>query len=116
MIHIYSLHGNINYSFDSRNPNLYILNILYSTAFDRIAYIQFYDDIKQAGYYKKITEALKHSNEIVLFGPTKAKNELMNLLTADHHFANKKIEVKQTDKMTENQQKAFVKEHFHAHK
>jgi hypothetical protein len=71
---------------------------------------------EQAGYYKKITEAIKEYTGIVLFGPTKAKNELMNLLSADHHFVNAKIEVKQADKMSENQEKAFVKEYFYPHK
>lgn len=31
--------GNINYQFESKSSNHYTLNILYSTAFDRIAYI-----------------------------------------------------------------------------
>lgn len=44
--------GNINYQFESKSSNHYTLNILYSTAFDRIAYIQIYDDIKQAGNYR----------------------------------------------------------------
>jgi stalled ribosome rescue protein Dom34 len=68
---------------------------------------------QQSSYYKKITEVLKDYNEIVLFGPTTAKNELLNLLKADHHFENKKIEVRQTDKMTENQQHEFVRNYFH---
>lgn len=44
--------GNINYQFESKSPNHHTLNILYSTAFDRVAYIQIYDDIKQAGNYR----------------------------------------------------------------
>ena len=35
-----------------------------------------------------------------------------NVLRTDHRFAKIKIEMKQTDKMTENQQHAFVKEYF----
>ena len=66
----------------------------------------------QAKYYKNIAEAVKNHNEILLFGPTTAKEELSNLLKADHHFANVKIDVKHADKMTENQQHAFVKGHF----
>ena len=67
---------------------------------------------QQAGYYKKITDAIKGCEKVLLFGPTTAKNELLNLLKVDHHFANIKMEVKQADKMTENQQHAFVKNHF----
>lgn len=67
---------------------------------------------KQADYYKKIGDIIKDCNEVVLFGPTTAKNELLNLLKEDHHFENVKIDVIQTDKMTENQQHAFVKNYF----
>ena len=66
----------------------------------------------QSNYYKKISDAVLGHNEILLFGPTTAKEELSNLLKTDHHFANVKISVKHADKMTENQQKAFVKEYF----
>ena len=69
---------------------------------------------QQASYYKKIGDAVKDCEEVVLFGPTNAKNELHNLLQADYNFKNIKIEVKQADKMTENQQHAFVKHHFNS--
>ncbi len=67
---------------------------------------------KHLEYYKKIGETIKHYGEVLLFGPTDAKLELCNLLKADHQFANIKIETKPADKMTENQQHAFVKEYF----
>ncbi len=67
---------------------------------------------QQAAYYKKLGEVIKNYSGVILFGPTDAKVELFNILKADHHFANIKIEVKQTNKMTENQQHAFVKEYF----
>ena len=67
----------------------------------------------QSGYYKKITEAIKGYEAVLLFGPTTAKYELLNLLKSDHQFEKVKINVKHADKMTENQQKAFVKDHFH---
>ncbi|MBK7309926.1 MAG: hypothetical protein KBG47_02450 [Bacteroidia bacterium] len=66
----------------------------------------------QTKYYKTIADAIKGHNEVLLFGPTKAKEELSNILKADHHFSNVKIEVMHADKMTENQQHAFVKKHF----
>ena len=66
----------------------------------------------QAEYYKKLGEVIKNYDEIIIFGPTDAKKELFNHLKEDHLFADKKINVKQTDKMTDNQQHAFVRQHF----
>lgn len=67
---------------------------------------------QQRDYYKKLGETIRNYGEVVLFGPTDAKVELFNILKKDHLFSNVKIEIKQTDKMTENQQHAFVKDHF----
>ena len=67
---------------------------------------------QQSEYYKKLGEIIKNYEAVILFGPTDAKVELLNTLKADHHFEKIKIEIKQTDKMTENQQHAFVREHF----
>ena len=67
---------------------------------------------QQAEYYKNLGEVIKNYDEVILFGPTAAKVELLNLLRADHNFSKIKIEIKQADKMTENQQHAFVIEHF----
>ena len=67
---------------------------------------------EQADYYKKLGEVIKNYDHVILFGPTDAKVELFNLLKANHLFEKIKIEVEQADKMTENQQHAFVKKHF----
>ena len=67
---------------------------------------------EEAAYYKKLGAVIEHYDDVLLFGPTDAKTELFNILRADHHFEAIKIEVKQTDKMTENQQHAFVKAYF----
>ena len=67
---------------------------------------------QQGEYYKKLGDTIRNYGEVVLFGPTDAKVELYNILKKDHLFSSVKIEIKQTDKMTENQQHAFVKEHF----
>ena len=67
---------------------------------------------EQKSFYKQLEAAIKNCTEVILFGPTDAKTELYNLLKADHHFDNIKIEVADADKMTENQQHAFVKKHF----
>lgn len=44
--------GNIAYNFETKDENHYPFVFLYSTAFDRIGYIQFYDDIKQTMNYR----------------------------------------------------------------
>jgi len=70
---------------------------------------------QQADYYKRLGEVIKNYDEVLLLGPTHAKAELVNILKEDHHFDKIKIEVRQADKMTENQLHAFVKEHFSKH-
>jgi hypothetical protein len=70
------------------------------------------EEKQQAKYYKKLIDVVKKYNEVVLFGPTNAKEELFNVLTADNRFEDVKIQVKQTDKMTARQQNAFVIKFF----
>jgi stalled ribosome rescue protein Dom34 len=67
---------------------------------------------RQSDFYKRLGETIRNYESIVLFGPTNAKVELYNILREDQRFENIKIEVKSADKMTENQQHAFVKEYF----
>jgi hypothetical protein len=67
---------------------------------------------EQGDFYKRLGDVIKHYDAVLLFGPTEAKAELFNLLKEDHHFDNIKIEVQNTDKMTENQEHAFVKAYF----
>jgi len=70
---------------------------------------------RQSDFYKKLLTEIKSYNRVLLFGPTDAKVELHNLIKADNHFTNTQVEVKQTDKMTENQEHAFVRDHFTTH-
>ncbi|WPQ61399.1 hypothetical protein SIO70_23860 [Chitinophaga sancti] len=70
---------------------------------------------EESAYYKEIAAVIENYDEVLIFGPTEAKTELVNLLKTDHHFDNKKIETMQADRMTENQQHAFVKKYFFAH-
>ncbi len=71
---------------------------------------------EQATYYKELGEIIRNYKEVLLFGPTNAKMELFNTLKTDQLFADIKIEVESADKMTENQQHAFVREHFSINK
>ncbi len=67
---------------------------------------------EQSRYYKKLSDIIKVYKEVLLFGPTDAKEELFNLIKADHFFDNIKIEVKHADKMNEPQMHTFVREYF----
>jgi hypothetical protein len=66
----------------------------------------------QLSYYKKIGDIIKKYQDVVVFGPTDAKNELLNLIRTDHLFEDIKIEVKNSDRMTEDQMQTFIKEYF----
>lgn len=63
-------------------------------------------------YYNKIANVILKYNHVLLFGPTNAKIELQNYLNSDLHFKNIKIDLSVADKMTDNQQDAFVKNYF----
>ena len=63
-------------------------------------------------YYKKIGDIIKMYQEVVLFGPTDAKNELLNTVKTDHLFNEIKIVVENSDKMTESQMHTFVRDYF----
>src|SRR5688572_14249271 len=67
---------------------------------------------QQLEYYKRILQVIKNYDEVVLFGPTDAKTELYNIIQLDHHFEKIRIRTHPTDKLTENQQQAFVRNHF----
>ena len=66
----------------------------------------------QLAFYKKLSDSIKNYQEVILFGPTDAKNELLNLLRADHLFENIKIGIQRSDKMTAIQMHDFVKAYF----
>ena len=66
----------------------------------------------QLKYYNKLGEIIRNYQEVVLFGPTDAKSELLNLLRTDHLFEDIKTEVINSGKMTESQMHTFVREYF----
>lgn len=66
-------------------------------------------------YYKEIGKVILNYNDVLLFGPTEAKTELLNLLRADNRFDKIKIVIQPADKMTENQEYAFVRDYFKKH-
>ena len=69
---------------------------------------------EQAKYYRKLGAIISNFQDVVLFGPTNAKLELLNILRADHQFEHVRLETKESDKMTQNEQQAFVRNYFSA--
>lgn len=63
-------------------------------------------------YYNRIGEAIKNYKQIVLFGPTDAKVELFDVLSEDYRFVKTIVEIKETDKMSVNQQHEFISKYF----
>lgn len=67
-------------------------------------------------FYQKISDVIKNFDEVLLYGPTLAKTELFNQLKENIQFDRIKIDVQPADKMTDNQQEAFVKKYFEIRK
>lgn len=67
---------------------------------------------QQSNYYRKLSDTIRNYQEVVLFGPTDAKNELLNILRTDHLFEKIKIDIVDSDKMAEKQMHTFVREFF----
>ena len=67
---------------------------------------------KHASFYKKLGNLILNYDEVLLFGPTDAKSELLNILRTDHRFEKIKIDVKQTERMSDNEMEAFVRNHY----
>jgi stalled ribosome rescue protein Dom34 len=66
----------------------------------------------QAKYYREIASVIKEYDHVLLFGASNAKLELFNSLKEDKHFDGIKIDLRSTDKMTEKQEYAFVRDYF----
>ena len=66
-------------------------------------------------FFKRLSDVIINYDEVLLFGPTNAKTEFLNQLKGDLHFNNVKIYVKPADKMSKNQQQAFVKKYFNTY-
>ena len=63
-------------------------------------------------FYKKLGDVIKNYQNVLLFGPLNAKAELITMLKADHQFEKIRLETKDSDKMSQNKQHDFVREHF----
>lgn len=63
-------------------------------------------------YYHQLQQKLEEYDEILLLGPSKAKDELKNFLLKSKHYQGKHIVVKSADKLTDNQKIAEVRSYF----
>ena len=66
----------------------------------------------QEEYFKNIGDKTLDYDQVLLFGPTDAKKELHNYLAKDGRFKDIHFDVETSEKMTKNQEHAFVKSHF----
>lgn len=67
----------------------------------------------QLEFYSKLREELLNYESVLLFGATNAKTELLHILQADAKFLNVEFTLKNTDKLTDNEQIAFVNDCFY---
>lgn len=67
---------------------------------------------EQAKYYKNLSKVILKCDQVLLFGPTDAKEELFNIISDDHHFNKILVELKQTDKLSKNEQEVYVNDFF----
>jgi len=65
-------------------------------------------------YYKNIMTALKEADEVYIFGPAEAKNELHKTISAHATGLIRISAIASSGKLTENQIVAAVKKHFNA--
>lgn len=66
----------------------------------------------QKDYFKELAELIKPYTEVILFGSTNAKIELFNFLKSNKDFGGIKINVESSDRLTEPQELAFVRDYF----
>ena len=67
---------------------------------------------KQGAFYENLSQKIIDYDWVILFGSTNAKTEFFNIVNEDSRFSKVKIRIKNTDKMTKNQQKEFVNNYF----
>ncbi len=63
-------------------------------------------------YFKELEGKLKDYTEILLYGPTNAKDQLRNRLSENKAFADRSIAVESVGTLTQNQIMAFVRDFY----
>lgn len=64
-------------------------------------------------FYSELSHALLQCDQLIIFGPTTAKNELFNRLSNDNRFTNLEITIKNTDELTSEEQLEFINNCFY---
>ncbi len=67
---------------------------------------------EQSIYYQQLADEIKNYDHVVIFGPTEAKQEFYNTIKLDQSFDKVKIELVNSDKLTQSQRHTFVKNYF----
>jgi hypothetical protein len=68
--------------------------------------------LHQLANYNEISNIIRNYQQVVLFGPLNVENEFYKLLEADRHFKKIKLDVINTDKMTNLQIHKFVLNYY----
>lgn len=63
-------------------------------------------------FYHALRKVLGKYDEILLFGPTKAKEEFLNIILNDKSFNGKRISIENSDKLSDHQLISYVKKYF----
>lgn len=66
-------------------------------------------------FYYELSKSLTTYDEILLFGPGQAQEELRNQLIADKHFSGKKLHIDTAEHLTEPQMVARVRTFYAPH-
>jgi len=67
---------------------------------------------RQRAYFKQLATFILDFGDVLIFGPTDAKTELLHFLRQDHKFEDIDIKILTTDNLTEHKQHTFVKDYF----
>lgn len=70
------------------------------------------DQANNLKYFKSIASLLLSYDEILILGPGKSQEQLINFLNEDAHFQNKKISIDSTKHLTDAQLIARVRDFF----
>ncbi len=73
------------------------------------------DQANSLKYFKSLATILSKFDEILIFGPGKAQEELLNFLSEDAHFNSKKMTLEAADQLTDPQMIAQVRDFFKSH-
>ena len=63
-------------------------------------------------YLGRVMKEIQNADEVMLFGPAQTKSKLEKLILTSQELAAKLTEVKTSEKMTDNQKIAFVKDFY----